>query len=129
MDSCASALEFNERLFQLTKDLADASLVVERLECHWGHFGSWLIEVSLKDRCDAYGSALLEGQYDVLGPSVLRCSWDGRDRKISLSKASPNVPLSGPTGYTELESKVLNNFEKSITFSRAAILKWSATLG
>lgn len=98
MPSSAAAAFFIRRFAQLTERLASNDIVVSRLLCDWGGFGSWEIEVQSGEAADRYGAALLKGDFDTPGPDVIRMNWDGRDRVLTVS-SSPTEPLSAPNDW------------------------------
>ena len=103
-NSTILAAEFNQRLFDVAKRLANKNLVVSEIHCDWGGFGSWWIQVQRGKSADQYSEALLNHDYDSWGPEVLRLLWDGRDGLLAVS-SSPTPPISGPSRWKELEAK------------------------
>src|SRR5262245_7509743 len=97
--SAEHANRFLQELAALASRLADRNVVISRLQCEWAHFGSWVLEAQKGAVADAYGEALLAEKWDTSGPEVLRVSWDGRERFLTIQKGL-TAPLSNPVDWT-----------------------------
>ena len=121
--SSIQAARFNQRLVDLANRLSKHDLVVSKLECYWGLFGSWTMEIEDGEACDRYGKAILSGVYDVCGPRVVQVFWDGRDRELTISEA-PTPPLSGPTRWKPLHNGTFLDSDTALMFAEEFVLKW-----
>lgn len=99
-----SARAFGQSLMALAERLAARNYVVSSLHCDWGDFGSWSLEVQNGHAADVYREALLKQAFDVPGPDVVRFTWDGRDKLLTIQTA-PTEPLSsaGPWKLAKIE--------------------------
>ena len=85
-----SASNFNKSLVALTEVLAKHNIVVTRLHADWGIFGCWEIWAESGVERDTYDHTIMKGsEYPVPAPSILRFSWDGRDKCLAISSSRP----------------------------------------
>jgi hypothetical protein len=93
------AWSFIQELAGAAQAMAALDLVVYRLHCDWGSFGSWSMLVRK-------GS---ERKRSSGGPNALWFGWDGRDGVLSIQSASTSTQFTPHLWKTVLEKE----FEKS----------------
>jgi hypothetical protein len=123
--SSQHAIAFISVLAGLAERLAKADVVVSKLHCDWRSFGSWELEVQRGPAADAYGAALLRGDYDADGPDVVKFSWDGKEKLLSVSSA-PTEPLTSPGPWKHLMDKAFASSEQAAAFVETYVVSWNA---
>ena len=126
--SAQSANRFIQRLSALAGRLADREIVVSSLHCDWSSFGSWVLQVQRGRAADVYGEALLANRWDTPGPEVLRVSWDGRERLLTIENA-PTPPLSSPGPWTRLMDRAFDDAKDAIRFVDEHVSEWARGAG
>jgi hypothetical protein len=121
--SAEAARRFVRRLSELADRLAERDAVLASLHCDWASFGSWTLEVQKGPAADTYGDALLREQWDTPGPDVLRVSWDGRDRLLTIERA-PTPPLSSPGPWKREMDTAFEEPEVAMRFVEEHIARW-----
>ncbi|MBS0380658.1 MAG: hypothetical protein JSS29_19420 [Proteobacteria bacterium] len=126
MDSSTeSALHFVRALAEVAERLASRSIVVRRLDCDWGSFGSWLIEASAGAAEVKRVAAIKSRRFQEAGPEVYRATWDGKDRQL-LRAFTPTTVTVMLNQWHHLESESFQNSEAAIKLAE----QWlSAQLG
>lgn len=124
-ESAESAKRFMQQLFDFAMRLAEEEdVVVASLHCDWRSFGSWTIEAQKGAAADAYAAALRAERWDTRGPDVVRVSWDGRERLLTIEKAS-TPPLSSPGPWTRHVDKTFDHSEAALDFVTQYVGRWA----
>jgi hypothetical protein len=94
------------RLFaDLAERLAKQNIVVRRIDCSWGSFGSFIVEVTDGDEETKRASAIRRGAYSESGPDIYRALWDGKERDLAFgSMRSTATSIIGPSRAIESRS-------------------------
>ena len=122
--SVQSAQRFIRRLTELADRLAQRDIVVASLHCEWGSMGSWMLHAQKGADADAYGEALNAQRWDTRGPEVLRVSWDGRERLLTIESA-PTPPMSSPGPWTRQRDEAFDDVEGAIRFVEEHLARWA----
>jgi hypothetical protein len=110
------AAGFNRRLLELADRLAVSDIVTARLHADWGTFGSWELWLEAGSACDLYGQTILKGsRYPVPAPAVVRYSWDGRDRVLSVAVSTP-PRYEAPSDWVVKLTRGFADMEEAIQF-------------
>jgi hypothetical protein len=123
MPSADSANRLISRVAALAQWLAERDVVVASLRCDWASFGSWSLQAQKGRAADAYGDALKAKRCDASGPEVLRASWDGRERLLTIEHAS-TPPLSSPGPWKRETERKFGDFEAAVCFVEEHIARW-----
>ena len=123
--SSTDAIALIDSLSGLAERLAARDVVVSQLHCDWQSFGSWDLVVQRGSAADAYAAALLRRNYDAAGPDVVRFSWDGKEKLLSVSSA-PTEPLTSPGPWTQVLDKQFTNSAQAADFAEGYALNWVA---
>ena len=123
--SAQSAQRFVQRLAELAARLAEHDVVVASLHCDWGSFGSWMLEAQKGVAADAYHDALRVERWETRGPEVLRISWDGREKLVTIESA-PTPPLSAPGPWTRQHDAAFDDSEAAIRFVEEHLVRWAS---
>jgi hypothetical protein len=91
------ALGFVRGFAVLAERLAGRDIVVRNLHCNWSAFGSWTVEASSGDGERKRSSAIRRHELNEPGPEVLRVTWDGRERQLSMDAT--------PTGVSTMSNR------------------------
>lgn len=121
--SAQEAFQFIERLYHLASRLTERDIVVAALDCQWGSFGSWTLEVQKGPAADAYAKALLSKQWDTSGPEVRRVSWDGREGLLTI-EAATTPPLTSPGPWTRELDQGFDNPQEVLPFVEDFLKRW-----
>jgi hypothetical protein len=113
IQSAQSAEEFVRQLSALAERLAAQDFVVARLDCEWASFGSWSLEVQRGQAADKYHAALLKEDWNARGPDVVRFTWDGRERLLTIETA-PTPPLSSAGPFKRVAHNSCENLAEAV---------------
>ena len=116
-ESARKAGAFVNRLAALAGRLAGRNMVINKLECYWGSFGSWRLEVQEGTAADQYGNTLLKAKnkFEVIEPEVVRFAWDGRETTLTVDVAPPRKFTHPPEWKKDVERKFAGH-EPAIEF-------------
>ena len=110
------AAKFNRTVAQLSESLAAHDIVVSRLHADWSSFGSWELHVQRGSEAERYHEGIRGADpMGAIGPEVLRCFWDGRDRYLMI-EASPTRALSAPNEWREEHAKGFESSEEAVQY-------------
>ena len=112
-------------LSELSQGLAAEGIVVASWHCEWSHLGSWVLEAQRGTAADAYGEALLAGQWDTPGPDVLRVAWDGREKYLTIDSAT-TPPLASPGPWSRQIEQAFDSSEAATRFVKEHLERWFA---
>jgi hypothetical protein len=110
------AAEFNRKLAQLAERLSAADIVVSRLHADWASFGCWHIEVQRANEAERYQAGIRGADpMRAIGPTVLRCIWDGRDRYLMVH-SSPTRALSAPNEWVQEDARAWETSDEALQY-------------
>ena len=121
IQSAQSAREFVRQLCGLAERLADRDFVVARLDCEWASFGCWSLEVQRGQPADKYHAALMKEDWNAPGPNVLRFTWDGREKLLTIQTA-PTPPLSAAGPFKRVTDKVFEDLAQALRFAEEYVV-------
>jgi hypothetical protein len=99
------AVAYIRRFADLAERLAKKNIVVRRIDCSWGSFGSFIVEVTDGDEETKRASAIQRGAYSESGPDIYRALWDGKERDLTFgSMRSTATTIFGPSRAIESRS-------------------------
>ena len=124
--SAERARTFVQQVAAAAERLAARDIVIASLECHWGSFGSWLLQAQRGAAADAYAAALNAKQWKTPGPDVLRASWDGKERLLTIESA-PTPPLSAPRPWRRELDESFENSDAALRFVEEYFTRWGRT--
>ena len=100
-----SAVAYVRRFADLAERLAKQNIVVRRIDCSWGSFGSFIVEATDGDEETKRVSAIRRGAYSESGPDIYRALWDGKERELLFeSMRSTATTVFGPSRAIESRS-------------------------
>jgi hypothetical protein len=102
-------------LAELGDRLSAHDIVVSRLLCDWGSFGSWELQVERGSEADRYRDAARLDPGHTVPPDMLRCTWDGRDHYLMI-EVSPRRPLSAANEWRREHAKGFDTSDEAVQY-------------
>jgi hypothetical protein len=110
------AAEFNRKLAQVAERLSASDIVVAHLHADWASFGCWHLEVQRGVEAERYRQGVQGADpMRAVGPTVLRCLWDGRDRYLMIH-SSPTQALSAPNEWTKEDARRFDTSDEALQY-------------
>jgi hypothetical protein len=119
-----SAAEFNRKLAQVAERLSASDIVVAHLHADWGSFGCWHVEVQRGDAAERYRQGIRGADpMQAVGPDVLRCIWDGRDRYLMIH-SSPTRALCAPNAWRQEDARGFETSDEALHYVEDYVRRW-----
>jgi hypothetical protein len=121
------AIGLINRVTRLAQNLADVGMVVMFIQCDWGLFGLWRLEVERKRPLSTVTKPPSK-QLGEPGPDILRAVWDGRDGVLTF-EISPTRYGYGPNDWSKLGERSFGTGTQerkaALVFAERYFLAWN----